>query len=90
LKAASALNHSEGAVLPDSNIPNELECEVATIYLLSSLEGAPTLLRPCDVIDDVIELANSTLLAPDLEGAFIARLDGAEFLLKLSRRASKQ
>jgi hypothetical protein len=75
------LNHGKGAVPPYANIPNELECEVAAIHLLSSLEGALTLLRPYNVVDDVVKLTNSTLLVPDIEGAFIARLDGAEFLL---------
>jgi hypothetical protein len=75
------LNHNKGAVLPHANIPDELEYKVAAIHLLSSLEGTPTLLRPYDIVDDIVKLANSTLLAPDIEGALIARLDGAQFLL---------
>ena len=47
--------------------------------LLYSLEGTAAFVRPCNVIDDVVKLANCTLLAPDLEGLFVAGL--AELLL---------
>jgi hypothetical protein len=71
--------HRIGAVPLHANISHELECEVATIDLLSSLKSTPAAVRACNVVDDVVKLANCTLLAPDLEGLFVAGL--AELLL---------
>jgi hypothetical protein len=56
-----------------------LECEVAAIDLLGSLKSTSAAVRACDVVEDVVKLANRTLLAPDLEGLFVAGL--AELLL---------
>jgi hypothetical protein len=56
-----------------------LDREVAAVDLLSSLEGTPAAVRACNVVDDFVKLANCALLAPDLEGLFIAGL--AELLL---------
>jgi hypothetical protein len=53
-----------------------LEREVAAVDLFRSLEGSPALLRACDIIDDVMELVNCDLFAPDFEGIVIAGFPG--------------
>jgi hypothetical protein len=59
-----------------------LERETAAVnpFLLATLEGTPALLRACNVVDDVVKLANCALLALDLKGIIIASL--TELLLK--------